>query len=101
MEATAIAQLKQEVESTSIAVIMRWFSNVKNRKGRGNRGATRLDYSSRLVKYYEHHNPDKLKESGFVEKALLKYKGNEEELFKALRAKYGPEPAESSPQSVS
>ncbi|KAG7368281.1 cyclophilin type peptidyl-prolyl cis-trans isomerase [Nitzschia inconspicua] len=43
------------------------------------------DYKTRLNKFYQKYNPSKLY---IVEATLIKYKGNEEELFQKLQAKY-------------
>ena len=48
-----------------------------------------MDPHSRLVRFLEHHNPDKLPS---VDKILASYSGRESALFSALVAKYGPEP---------
>ncbi|KAG7347625.1 cyclophilin type peptidyl-prolyl cis-trans isomerase [Nitzschia inconspicua] len=44
-----------------------------------------MDYKTRLIKFYQKYNPSKL---NTVEATLIKYKGNEEELFQKLQAKY-------------
>jgi hypothetical protein len=51
----------------------------------------------RLTAFYEKYAPTKV---GTVETTLSKYQGREEELFEALKAKYGPEP-EQQPESSS
>ncbi|ORC89073.1 uncharacterized protein TM35_000142840 [Trypanosoma theileri] len=48
-----------------------------------------LDYRSRLIAFYEHYAPDKVKG---VDAQLTKYAGREEEVLQALVNKYGPEP---------
>jgi hypothetical protein len=49
----------------------------------------RAQAKTRLTKIYEEHNPDKLKDEGFLEKTLKKYAGNYDTLFARLAAKYG------------
>lgn len=51
-----------------------------------------LSHYERLTNYYKKYNPTKI---GTVEATLQKFIGREEEMFKALVAKYGPEPAAS------
>jgi len=50
-----------------------------------NISAIELDYYSLLTKFYEKHNPSKLKD---LSKTLDKYKGKEKELFDRLAKKY-------------
>ena len=64
-----------------------------------------VNYKDRLIAYYKKYNPEKL---AGVDATLDKFKGREEEMFKALVGKYGPEPTvatsgggESSPKSSS
>ncbi|GBG33774.1 Translation machinery-associated protein 22 [Hondaea fermentalgiana] len=57
-------------------------------------------FRARLVRFYEHHQPDKL---GDVEKLLAKTQGkpeNEQKLIDALVDKYGPEPMVSDPEAL-
>ena len=49
-----------------------------------------MDYKGRLTAFYEKYNPAKVSS---VDKTLEAYAGREEEMFQALVAKYGPEPA--------
>ena len=51
------------------------------------------DYRARLVRFYEHHAPDKV---GSVDAALNTYAGKEEAMMKALVKKYGAEPPDAS-----
>ena len=46
---------------------------------------------TRLTKIYEHYNPDKLKDEGFIDETLKRYAGNHATLFARLAAKYGPQ----------
>eukprot|EP01059_Diplonema_ambulator_P006232 TRINITY_DN15988_c0_g1_i1.p1 TRINITY_DN15988_c0_g1~~TRINITY_DN15988_c0_g1_i1.p1 ORF type:complete len:737 (+),score=76.76 TRINITY_DN15988_c0_g1_i1:128-2338(+) len=46
-------------------------------------------YRQRLVNFYNHYNPSKLPS---VVPTLLEYRGHEDELFRTLAQKYGPEP---------
>ncbi|CCW62718.1 unnamed protein product [Phytomonas sp. EM1] len=48
-------------------------------------------YYQRLYRFYELYNPEKLH---LVTKYLLKYRGEEEQLFAILVSKYGPEPSD-------
>ena len=47
------------------------------------------DFKGRLTRFYRHYNPAKLV---VVDEMLKAARGHEEEMFKALRARYGPEP---------
>lgn len=47
------------------------------------------NYHIRLVRFYQRYNPEKIPR---VAEFLEAYKGDEEELFKTLSQKYGPEP---------
>ena len=47
------------------------------------------DYKGRLTRFYEKYNPDKV---STVDATLAKFAGKEEEMFKTLVKKYGPEP---------
>jgi hypothetical protein len=59
-----------------------------------------VDHYARLMRFYEKYNPEKL-DSGAVEEALEKFKGQEDRLFQILTQKYGPEPdAYSAPASL-
>lgn len=53
------------------------------------RTAEETAYYSRLVRYYELHNPQKL---ASIPGILRAYAGREEELFRQLVERYGPEP---------
>merc|ERR1719181_1094328 len=44
---------------------------------------------ARLIKYYKYYAPQKVSD---VDRLLRKYRGKEKHLFRALYAKYGPEP---------
>ena len=55
------------------------------------------DIRQRLLRFYTHYNPDNIEK---VDKVLVTYKGNEEELFRKLVMKYGPEPNEETGMSV-
>lgn len=46
-------------------------------------------YYTRLIRFYERYNPEKIPRA---EEFLNAYKGDEEQLFKVLCQKYGPEP---------
>jgi cyclophilin family peptidyl-prolyl cis-trans isomerase/Ca2+-binding EF-hand superfamily protein len=46
----------------------------------------KTDYRSRLIEFYEKHNPEKVDS---VDTTLEKFKGKEEELFRKLALKYG------------
>jgi hypothetical protein len=55
----------------------------------GHRCSDEPNYHMRLVKFYQRYNPEKIPR---VAEFLEAYRGEEEELFKTLTAKYGPEP---------
>jgi hypothetical protein len=46
---------------------------------------------ARLIKYYKYYAPEKVSD---VDRLLRKYRGKEKHLFRALYAKYGPEPGQ-------
>jgi hypothetical protein len=48
-----------------------------------------VNYHMRLVRFYQRYNPEKIPR---VAEFLEAYKGEEEELFRTLSSKYGPEP---------
>ena len=50
-----------------------------------------MDHKSRLVRYFTKYAPQRVADS---DKLLAAYKGKEEDLFKSLVAKFGPEPTE-------
>ena len=50
----------------------------------------KMDYKSRLIRFFEKHNPYKLDS---VDRLLESYQGQEDALFQALVNKYGPEPS--------
>jgi hypothetical protein len=54
-----------------------------------------LSNADRIRKFYEHYNPEKLRENGdeFVKSILDHYEGNFDILFDRLREKYGREPS--------
>lgn len=69
------------------------YSGCRGSEG-GNDGPT---YHLRLIKFYQRYNPEKIPR---VHEFLAAYKGDEEELFRTLVAKYGPEPEPSMIGSV-
>ena len=54
-----------------------------------------LPYRTRIHNYYAIHDPSKIAD---IPGILEKYKGREEEVMSALRAKYGPEPNPADPR---
>jgi hypothetical protein len=56
-----------------------------------------MDPKSRLVRFFEKYNPEKL---STVDQILQSYAGKEAQLFEALVKKYGPEPAAPSPPAA-
>eukprot|EP00760_Papus_ankaliazontas_P032583 PhM_4_TR5896/c1_g1_i2/m.67499 len=51
-----------------------------------------MDYRSRLTRFYEQYNPDKVRS---VDRILALYSGREPQLFQELVKRYGPEPPRS------
>mmetsp|Transcript_15288 Transcript_15288/g.41060 ORF Transcript_15288/g.41060 Transcript_15288/m.41060 type:complete len:133 (-) Transcript_15288:599-997(-) len=51
--------------------------------------AFQVDHEAKLRRFYENHNPEKVKD---VPSVLRKYKGREEVLYQKLSAKYGVSP---------
>ena len=49
------------------------------------------DYRARLIRFYKQWNPEKASAEN-VDSTLAKFAGREEEMFRALVNKYGPEP---------
>ena len=73
-----------------------WLSQSNNGGGGGGASVENLnsDHYTRLIRFYERYNPEKIERAYEFLKA---YKGDEEELFRLLTEKYGPEPERPQP----
>ena len=57
--------------------------------GRHRSNPSASPYRSKIINFYEQHNPEKLDDPDFVDKKLRQYAGREDELFRRLKLRYG------------